>query len=48
VGIPSHFYVSGTSLADCVFSGRRAGAVAAAQADAPGETLAFKAAASVN
>jgi 3-oxo-5alpha-steroid 4-dehydrogenase len=32
VGIPSHFYVSGTSLADCVFSGRRAGAQAAAHA----------------
>jgi 3-oxo-5alpha-steroid 4-dehydrogenase len=30
VGIPSHFYVSGTSIADCVFSGRRAGATAAA------------------
>jgi 3-oxo-5alpha-steroid 4-dehydrogenase len=25
VGIPSGFYVSGTSIADCVFSGRRAG-----------------------
>ena len=25
VGIPSGFYVSGSSLADCVFSGRRAG-----------------------
>jgi len=48
VGIPSHFYVSGTSLADCVFSGRRAGAVAAAQAGAPGETLPLKAAAPVN
>jgi 3-oxo-5alpha-steroid 4-dehydrogenase len=24
-GIPSGFYVSGTSIADCVFSGRRAG-----------------------
>ncbi|MFJ4387618.1 FAD-binding protein [Pseudomonas sp. NPDC089408] len=31
IGIPSHLYVSGLSLADCVFSGRRAGqAVAAA------------------
>jgi 3-oxo-5alpha-steroid 4-dehydrogenase len=30
VGIPSHFYVSGTSIADCVFAGRRAGANAAA------------------
>jgi 3-oxo-5alpha-steroid 4-dehydrogenase len=29
VGIPSHFYVSGTSIADCVFAGRRAGAHAA-------------------
>jgi len=29
VGIPSGFYVSGSSLADCVFSGRRAGASAA-------------------
>jgi 3-oxo-5alpha-steroid 4-dehydrogenase len=30
IGIPSHFYVSGTSIADCVFSGRRAGLNAAA------------------
>jgi len=29
VGIPSRFYVSGLSLADCVFSGRRAGKHAA-------------------
>ncbi len=29
VGLPSHYYVSGTSLADCVFSGRRAGGHAA-------------------
>jgi 3-oxo-5alpha-steroid 4-dehydrogenase len=29
IGIPSQFYVSGTSLADCVFSGRRAGSHAA-------------------
>ena len=29
VGIPSHLYISGLSLADCVFSGRRAGAAAA-------------------
>ncbi|SIP98627.1 FAD-binding protein [Marinobacterium stanieri] len=29
VGIPSNLYVSGLSLADCVFSGRRAGAAAA-------------------
>jgi 3-oxo-5alpha-steroid 4-dehydrogenase len=33
VGIPSNLYISGLSLADCVFSGRRAGA-AAAQAEA--------------
>ena len=26
LGIPSHLYISGLSLADCVFSGRRAGA----------------------
>ncbi|MGP3792556.1 FAD-binding protein [Pseudomonas sp. B392_1p] len=33
VGIPSHMYISGLSLADCVFSGRRAArAVAAATA----------------
>ncbi|MNE07812.1 3-oxo-5-alpha-steroid 4-dehydrogenase [compost metagenome] len=25
IGIPSHLYISGLSLADCVFSGRRAG-----------------------
>ncbi|GAA0796186.1 FAD-binding protein [Marinobacterium sediminicola] len=30
VGIPSNLYISGLSLADCVFSGRRAGAAAAA------------------
>jgi 3-oxo-5alpha-steroid 4-dehydrogenase len=29
VGMPSHFYVSGTSIADCVFAGRRAGEHAA-------------------
>jgi 3-oxo-5alpha-steroid 4-dehydrogenase len=29
IGIPSHFYVSGTSIADCVFAGRRAGLHAA-------------------
>lgn len=29
IGIPSHFYVSGTSIADCVFAGRRAGLNAA-------------------
>lgn len=32
VGIPSHFYVSGTSIADCVFAGRRAAAHATAAA----------------
>jgi 3-oxo-5alpha-steroid 4-dehydrogenase len=32
IGIPSQFYVSGTSLADCVFSGRRAGSHAAQEA----------------
>ncbi|HMD28484.1 MAG TPA: FAD-binding protein, partial [Steroidobacteraceae bacterium] len=31
VGIPSQCYVSGTSIADCVFSGRRAGHSAALQ-----------------
>lgn len=36
VGICSHSYVSGLSLADCVFSGRRAGAQAAASAQASG------------
>lgn len=29
LGIPSHLYISGLSLADCVFSGRRAGVAAA-------------------
>jgi 3-oxo-5alpha-steroid 4-dehydrogenase len=33
VGICSNSYVSGLSLADCVFSGRRAGAHAAASVD---------------
>ncbi len=33
VGICSNSYVSGLSLADCVFSGRRAGAHAAASID---------------
>jgi len=37
IGIPSNRYVSGTSLADCVFSGRRAGAaVASAQRSSQG------------
>ncbi len=31
VGLPSHLYVSGLSIADCVFSGRRAGRHAAAR-----------------
>jgi len=31
VGIPSHLYISGLSLADCVFSGRRAGQAAAGE-----------------
>lgn len=31
IGIPSSFYVSGLSLADCVFSGRRAGRAAAVE-----------------
>ena len=33
VGIPSGFYVSGSSLADCVFSGRRAAAHAVARSE---------------
>ena len=32
VGLPSNFYISGLSIADCVFSGRRAGKHAAARA----------------
>ncbi|WP_082432335.1 FAD-binding protein [Pseudomonas sp. NBRC 111124] len=32
LGIPSHLYISGLSLADCVFSGRRAGAAVVAGA----------------
>ncbi|MBP0047444.1 FAD-binding protein [Marinobacterium sp. AK62] len=32
VGIPSNLYVSGLSLADCIFSGRRAGAALASEA----------------
>lgn len=32
VGIPSHLYISGLSLADCVFSGRRAGTAVAQRA----------------
>lgn len=36
-GIPSGHYVSGTSIADCVFSGRRAGRSAARQLE-PGTT----------
>ena len=31
VGIPSRSYVSGLSIADCIYSGRRAGKHAAAQ-----------------
>ena len=37
VGIPSHMYISGLSLADCVFSGRRAGRAAAAIAARAGK-----------
>jgi 3-oxo-5alpha-steroid 4-dehydrogenase len=40
VGIPSGFYVSGSSLADCIFSGRRAGAAAAQVAVADRERAA--------
>lgn len=32
IGIPSHLYISGLSLADCVFSGRRAGRAVATSA----------------
>jgi len=39
VGIPSHFYVSGTSIADCVFAGRRAGAHAASAGTATSATV---------
>jgi 3-oxo-5alpha-steroid 4-dehydrogenase len=42
IGICSHFYVSGTSIADCVFAGRRAGAhaaVAVASVDASKKPL---------
>ncbi|MGE8064314.1 FAD-binding protein [Pseudomonas sp. NPDC089569] len=35
LGIPSHLYISGLSLADCVFSGRRAGAAVAGLHDQP-------------
>jgi 3-oxo-5alpha-steroid 4-dehydrogenase len=31
IGVASRSYVSGLSIADCVFAGRRAGAAAAAQ-----------------
>jgi len=37
-GVPSGFYVSGTSVADCVFSGRRAGLSAATAAIANAST----------
>lgn len=33
IGIPSNFYVSGLSISDCVFSGRRAGAAVTLGAD---------------
>ena len=33
IGICSRFYVSGTSIADCVFAGRRAGRSAAVSAN---------------
>lgn len=38
IGVASHLYISGLSLADCVFSGRRAG-LAASTANAQRETL---------
>ncbi|MND93042.1 hypothetical protein D3C80_852180 [compost metagenome] len=31
IGLPSHLYISGLSAADCIFSGRRAGAHVAGQ-----------------
>ncbi|MER1967701.1 FAD-binding protein [Castellaniella sp. GW247-6E4] len=37
VGLPSNFNVSGLSIADCVFSGRRAGRAAAKAAQAGGD-----------
>ena len=40
IGVASHRYVSGLSLADCVFSGRRAGAAVAAVAAAAAENRA--------
>ncbi len=43
VGIPSNLYVSGLSLADCVFSGRRAGAAAASSASVCAEHIAMQA-----
>lgn len=37
IGIPSHLYISGLSLADCVFSGRRAGQAVATEGRAGSE-----------
>ena len=33
IGVASHLYISGLSLADCVFSGRRAGRASTAGSD---------------
>ena len=40
VGVPTENYVSGLSLADCVFSGRRAGQHAASRATSSDATFA--------
>jgi len=41
IGVASHLYISGLSLADCVFSGRRAG-LAASGRNEPGTTIASR------
>ena len=42
IGICSHFYVSGTSIADCVFAGRRAGAHAGVAGNVASSAAAVK------
>lgn len=42
IGVASHLYISGLSLADCVFSGRRAGRAVSAETESTSQSLALE------
>ena len=42
IGVASHLYISGLSLADCVFSGRRAGRAVSAEIQSTPQSLALE------